>query len=98
MSVYVDEPRYYDSTMIRGALTRRYGNHWSHMWADSEAELLAFARRVDMPLRWLQHEGTRRVHFDVTPARRQKAIRAGAVQLEYREWRKREAAGSPAPE
>ncbi len=78
--VYVDELRYYPTTMIRSAQARRYGNYWSHVWADSEAELLEFARSIKLPLRWLQHAGTRHVHFDVTPARRDRVLRAGAVR------------------
>ena len=84
MSVYVDAPRDYGA-LVNGH-ARRYGTRWSHLWADSEAELRAFVQRLGLAERWIQHAGTRRVHFDVTPPKRALAIELGAVQMEYREW------------
>lgn len=86
MTVYVDALHYYPETMIRSAQARRYGNYWSHVWADTEEELSEFARAIKLPLSWLQHAGTRHVHFDVTPARRERVVKAGAIQMERRAW------------
>ncbi len=52
-----------------------------HLIADSEDELLAFALRLGMRRAWLQRD--RGVpHFDLTAARRARALELGAVELD----------------
>lgn len=76
MTVYVDN-------MFRPAQIQGRPAKWSHMFADSTAELLAFARSLGLREEWLQHAGTHREHFDVTTTVRGEAIRLGAVQITY---------------
>ena len=82
MTVYVDEPVDYGS-MVQG-YARRHGTTWSHLMADTEDELRAFAVRLGLSLSWIQHAGSSRVHFDVTPSKREKAIKLGAQPLTLR--------------
>lgn len=59
------------------------GKRWSHLYADSLAELLAFADRVGLRRSWLQNaDGTKGLpHFDVTGSRRVACEQAGAVAV-----------------
>jgi len=56
-----------------------------HLWADTEAELLAFAAKIGLRAAWLQRSSRpgRRpfVHFDLTEGKRAKAIAAGALAV-----------------
>lgn len=86
MTVYVDEPRSYDG-MLNSRLAR-ISKLWCHLWADSEDELVTFAERLGLNLDWIQHAGSRHVHFDLVPRVRQKAIGLGAVAMSRREYLK----------
>jgi diadenosine tetraphosphate (Ap4A) HIT family hydrolase len=76
MAVYVDELRDYRDW---DNLPPRLRKWWCHMTADSEDELRAFARRLGLRAEWIQYPGTHRVHFDVQPRYRAKAIEMGAI-------------------
>jgi hypothetical protein len=82
MAVYVDDtglradvPN--GSTVVRG--------RWSHLFADTEAELRAFAATIGLKQDWIQHPGQPHVHFNVTARMRQQAIAAGAAPLTWRQ-------------
>ena len=75
MSVYVDDLRL-------PAKVGRLNGRWSHLTADSEAELLAFGARLGMKPEWLQYAGTGRFHFDVMDAKRERAIALGATPID----------------
>ena len=79
MTVYVDD-------MFRYPMGRFGRMKMSHMVADSEDELIAMAVKIGLAGRWLQSPGMGRgfVHFDVSMAYRERAIKAGAVPLELR--------------
>lgn len=77
MSVFVDDMR--REASINGS--RRA--HWSHLMADTTAELEAFARSLGLRPEWLQHAGTHREHYDVTDYVRRKAVAAGAIEISY---------------
>lgn len=77
MSVYVDD-MFAEKRIGNGRLAK-----WSHMFADTSAELEAFARRLGLRPAWLQHAGTHREHYDVTMAVRAEAIRLGAKAITY---------------
>lgn len=72
MTVYVDD-------------ARRPWRGWrmSHMWCGSTKALMSFADRLGLSRRWIQRRG--RVHYDVSDAYREKAIRAGAIPVSTRE-------------
>lgn len=76
MPVYVDD-------MQRRARVGRLDAVWSHLMADTHDELLDFARRLGLNLRWIQHEGKPLEHFDVTEPKRQAALRLGAIPIRY---------------
>ena len=56
-----------------------------HMWADTEIELLAMARRIGLEDRWIQRGSI--THFDLTKSKRVLALAAGAVPLSADEGR-----------
>jgi ethanolamine utilization microcompartment shell protein EutS len=76
MSVYVDD--------IIGCLVADNWN-WTrvaHLMADTEKELIAFGKRIGCKSEWLQHGRLGIPHFDVTIRMRDKAIKAGAIEID----------------
>ena len=74
MTVYVDNAR------------RRYrGMRMSHMIADTTAELLEMADRIDVDRKHIQFRGLAKEHFDICAERRERALAAGAVAVSSRE-------------
>ncbi len=77
MAVYVDDMKAAFGSMIM-----------CHMWADSDAELLAMADRIGVQRKWIEghqtlsfgkHRNASWVHFD-TQSKRALAVRAGAIE------------------
>jgi hypothetical protein len=84
MTVYVDDARI-------PARVGRIRGRWSHLFADSQEELHAFAERLGLQRSWFQ-PGTpyggvpsRHWHYDVTESKRTEAIRLGAVAVTMRD-------------
>lgn len=86
MPVYVDSLA---TGIATDAQAKRVGarnaDQWCHLIADTPEELRAFARRIGMRPEWLQHAGTPREHFDLTPGRRATAVLLGAQEIDRRE-------------
>lgn len=81
MTVYVDQIQVWPTTI-------RCMKHGScHLTADTLEELHAFARRLGLKRSWFQATST--PHYDLTPARREKAIAQGAVFIDAREQARR---------
>lgn len=83
MTVYVDNMRHPYGRMIM-----------CHMIADTTDELLAMADTIGVARKWLQHGGTYREHFDICKSKRTLAVKAGAVEITWRElgfkvWKRR---------
>ncbi|SLC05796.1 Uncharacterised protein [Mycobacteroides abscessus subsp. massiliense] len=76
MTVYIDDMR-------RPARVGRIQAKWSHLMADTDKELHAFAARLGLRRSWFQHEGKVTAHYDVTDTKRQEAIKLGASQIGY---------------
>lgn len=76
MTVYVDD-------MQRHARVGQLNAQWSHLIADTEDELHAFAARLGLKRAWHQKPGTPLSHYDVTEPKRQLAIRLGARPIGY---------------
>jgi hypothetical protein len=69
MTVYVDDVRLPFGRMIM-----------CHMWADSTDELLAMADRIGVQRKWLQQPPkVSWVHFDISLAKKEQALAAGAL-------------------
>lgn len=82
MTVYVDDYRQHAEVSNGGRIIR---GRWSHLLATTEPELVAFARRLGLAPRWIQHPGEPTVHFDVTEPMRERAIGLGAQPITWRE-------------
>jgi hypothetical protein len=84
MTVYVDDARI-------PATVGRIRGRWSHLFADTEDELHAFAAYIGLKRSWFQPGKSyggrppRHWHYDVTDNYRHKAIRAGARSITWRE-------------
>lgn len=76
MTVYVDN-------MLRFATVGRLTSRWSHLLADTPAELEEMAVGLGLQPEWRQDGGTHREHYDLTEGARLRAIRAGAVPVNY---------------
>lgn len=76
MTVYVDDMR---MAATIGQLEAR----WSHLTADTEDELHAFASMLGLPRRTAQFPGTWKSHYDITDFTRDRAIALGAVAIGY---------------
>ncbi len=92
MTVYVDNAR----------IPARVGRHattWSHLFADTQDELHAFAARLGLRRSWFQdpvkvgkpfkaRPGSRAAenwHYDVTESKRAAAVSLGAVEVSWRD-------------
>ncbi|GEP11775.1 DUF4031 domain-containing protein [Methylobacterium gnaphalii] len=80
MPVYVDQPIFPFGRMMM-----------CHLWADTEAELLAMVDRIGVDRKWIQghptlsfgkHRDASWVHFDIAKAKRALAIEAGAIETD----------------
>jgi hypothetical protein len=80
VTVYVDDARIPKGRSL-----------WSHLTADTEAELHEFALRIGLVRRWFQHCKTKcgrtgepciHWHYDVVASKRHQAVRAGAVEID----------------
>lgn len=77
MTVYVDDMR------RRAQIGNGRPGNWSHLFADTPAELKDIARQLSLRPEWIQHEGTYREHFDVTETVRGLAVHLGATEIAY---------------
>lgn len=91
MTVYVDDLR-------MRACVGGHSSRWSHLIADTQAELHAFAQRLGLRREWFQDPvvsgrprakpNTRAAenwHYDVTDSKRTQALALGAVPVSWRE-------------
>lgn len=78
MPVYVDKIQEYPESMVNER-DRRYGTRWAHLYADSVAELKAFAWR-NLRLNRKHIQGMSKLpHFDLTPSKATDALAYGAI-------------------
>jgi Protein of unknown function (DUF4031) len=79
MTVYVDDVRIL-------ATVGPYRARWSHLFTDSDdvQELHDFALSIGLRREWFQDKPSGR-HYDVTERMRQRAIRAGAIPVSWRD-------------
>lgn len=91
MAVYVDPLFRVSPDVYRDKQARRVGEKnghlWCHMMADSDAELHAAAMRIGMLPEWHQASPPHGVsHYDLTPKRREAAVKHGAIEV-HAGWR-----------
>jgi Protein of unknown function (DUF4031) len=81
--ILVDGITNYGAALTRGLPSRR----WCHMVSDtSEEELHAFAARIGLRREWAQlRPKASAAHYDLTPERRVRAVKLGAVEVTGRE-------------
>lgn len=79
MAVYVD------NAFIQADVLSIYSSRWCHMTADTTEELKAFAKKIGLRASWIQNEGTNIEHFDLTEGKRRQAVKAGALEITWRE-------------
>ena len=93
MTVYLDDWR-------QPAHLGPVDDRWSHLVADTDDELHAFAARMGMRREWFQHREGRphQAHYDVPERARRTALDLGAVEVTWRQVgrmiRERRRAGS----
>ena len=80
MTVYLDDWR-------QPARLGPVDDRWSHLLADSDEELHAFAARRGMKREWFQHRAGRphQAHYDLPERSRQVALALGAVPVTWRQ-------------
>ena len=78
MTVYVDQIQNWPTSI------RCFKAGSCHMSADTLEELHAFARRLGLKRSWFQ-EHRLLPHYDLTPARRAKAVELGATETTTRQ-------------
>lgn len=87
MTVYVDSIKTYSREAIKGQ-ARRWGTEWCHMFSDNEdkAELHEVAKRIGHKRSWFDSSSTTHHfhHYDLTPPRRELAVKNGAVEIDLR--------------
>jgi len=81
VTVYVDEVRVYPTKI------RCFKGGSAHLTADSIDELHTFAQRIGLRREWFQDHPLH-PHYDLTPGRREAALRAGAAFVPAREQAK----------
>lgn len=81
MTVYVDDAFIQASVAYRG---RQIKTRWCHLTADTREELDMFAKTIGLSPNWIQAAGTWREHYDLTERRRAEAVKAGAVEVNWK--------------
>lgn len=72
MAVYVD------------TMAASYGRMiMCHMWADSEDELISMVNKIGVQRKWIQQPPKASwIHFDISKAKKELAIKNGAIQTD----------------
>lgn len=73
MAIYVD-------SLFTAPVRNRLGYEWSHMGADSLAELHAFASSIGVKPCWFDRRG--KDHYDLNSEQRTAAVAAGAIEVD----------------
>lgn len=88
MAVYVDHLFSMPSKDPRAfRVGESRGHQWCHMWADTEEELHVMADKLKLKRSWFQAKPFL-AHYDLTPGRREAAIRAGALEYNVAQWKR----------
>lgn len=89
MSCYVDPLFVFPSREPHAFRTgKKYGHQWSHLWADSPAELHSMAAAIGMRREWFQDKPGF-PHYDLVPPRREQALFLGAIEMRLSDWKRK---------
>lgn len=87
MTIYVDALIAWPQKATSGGRYFGSGKLSCHMWTDGTlSELLTFAQSIGLRREWLQTKRTDFLHFDLTPSKRILAVRAGAQEVDLKDW------------
>lgn len=76
MTVYIDK------------MNAKYRNMiMCHMLADTEQELVNMAKIIGVDPKWIQYQGTYKAHFDICLAKKEKALKLGAIEITHSQLR-----------
>lgn len=76
MTVYIDK------------MNAKYRNMiMCHMLADTEQELINMAKNIGVDPKWIQYQGTYKAHFDICLAKKEKALKLGAIEITHSQLR-----------
>lgn len=57
-----------------------------HMIADTTEELMAMVDKIGVNRKWIQEQGTYKEHFDICLEKKKLAIKAGAIEIGFRDY------------
>ncbi len=57
-----------------------------HLIADTTEELLEMVDKIGVDRKWIQYPNTFNEHFDICLSKKAKAIKAGAKEINFREY------------
>lgn len=81
--IYIDQIKQH--AVIKDAQARRLGPGWCHLFSDDIEELHGFAKRLSLKREWFQDHKLA-PHYDLTPNRREKALKLGATQISTKDY------------
>ena len=83
MTVFVDILIKHDLTGKSAQVKRVFAHGACHMFTDGQIEELhAMAERIGMRQSWFQNDNPDLPHYDLSPARRSRAVDFGAVECD----------------
>lgn len=86
MAIYVD-PLFDTTLLTRPGTPAPFRNTLAcHLWSDTPGErgtreLIEFAVAIGLRAAWIQKPGTDYEHFDLLASTRERAVRAGAIEV-----------------
>ena len=86
VAVYVDDLFVMESRVHAARMVgERTGHRWCHMWSDDLNRLHALAAKIGLKREWFQNHG-RVPHYDLTPNKRELALKHGARERSLKDW------------
>ena len=88
MSIYVDELFGWPLEFVNEK-AKKHGECWCHLWCDpgEEEKLHSLAQSIGLKRAWFQNTSNFS-HYDLVPNKRRLAIKAGAQEINMRDWLK----------
>ena len=77
-------PKKWKAKIYVDTCTRYINGFWCHLWSEDLEELKRFASWIDVKKSWFRNHETH-AHYVLSPSKRLRAIRAGAVEISREE-------------